>query len=106
MASVLFQNQNPDIPFRNEVAFEYNQKLFKVHVHKVVEGSETIYKLFFKNNIENTNKSIMKLLRNINPDGTVSWVCKADYFSVIDNDMAVIAGAAIEKVLTKSEKEA
>ncbi len=102
MASVLFQNQNSDIPFRNEVAFEYNEKMFKVHVHKVLEGNETIYKLFFKNNIENTNKSIMKLLRTVNPDGSTSWGCKADYFSVMNNDMAAIAGAAIDKVLAKS----
>lgn len=101
MSPALFENQNTDIPFRNEVGFEYKGKPFKVHVHQVKEGNEIIYKLFFKNNIDNTNKSIMKLVRSTQNDGKVEWGCKADYFSVMDNDMAAIAGAAIDKVLAK-----
>ncbi len=99
MAQQFFNNQNADIPFRNEVAFDYKGELYKVHVHKVLEGNDTFYKLFFKNNIHNTNKSIMKLQRTLLPDGKAEWQCKTDYFSVLDNDMAVVAGAAIDKVL-------
>lgn len=101
MTPTFFSNQSNDIPFRNEVGFEFKGKPFKVHVHEVTEGNDIVYKLFFKNNIENTNKSIMKLVRSSDPDGKTSWTCKADYFAVMDNEMAAIAGAAIEKVLDK-----
>lgn len=99
MTPRLFENPNVDIPLRKEVAFSYKSDYYKVHVHICVEGVGTIYKLYFKNNIEDTNKSMMKLVRNSNPDGTVEWVCKPDYFCVLDNEMAAIAGAAIDKVL-------
>ncbi len=99
MTPKFFENQFTDIPFRKEVGFNYKGELYKVHVHMNTEGTDTIYKLYFKNNIEDTNKSIMKLVKKVNTDGSAVWVCKPDYFSVMDNEMAAVAGAAIDKVL-------
>lgn len=99
MTPKLFENQHIDIPLRKEVAFTYKSEFYKVHVHISVEGMGTIYNLYFKNNIEDTNKSMMKLVRNENSNGTIEWMCKPDYFCVANNDMAAIAGAAIDKVL-------
>jgi hypothetical protein len=101
MAVNLFSNQVSEIPFTDEVGFEYKKELYKVHVNVLIEKEETIYKLYFKNNIQDTDKSIMKLFRNANADGTCTWICKVDYFSYMNNEIAAIAGASIDSVLQK-----
>jgi hypothetical protein len=99
MAASLFSDQVSEIPFPNEVAFEYKKEFYKVHVNVLIEKGETIYKLYFKNNIEDTDKSIMKLFRNANADGTCTWICKVDYFSCMNNEIAAVVGVAIDSVL-------
>src|SRR4051812_15723830 len=95
----LFSNQATEVPFSKEVAFKYKKELYKVHVNVLTEMEETVYKLYFKNNIENTDKSIMKLVRRNNPEGSNTWTCKTDYFSYINDEIAAIAGPAIDNVL-------
>lgn len=99
MAAGLFEIQSTDVPFRSEVSFTYKGEVHKVHIHKSLEGNETIYKLYFKNNFEDTNKSMMKLIKTTNANGTNEWACKKDYFCIMNEEMAVAAGAAIDKVL-------
>ncbi|MCW3105982.1 MAG: hypothetical protein JWQ09_488 [Segetibacter sp.] len=99
MSLNLFSNQVPEVPFNKEVAFEYKKELYKVHVNVLTEKDETVYKLYFKNNIEETDKSLMKLVRRNNAVGSYSWTCITDYFSYINNEIAAIAGVAIDGVL-------
>jgi hypothetical protein len=99
MNANLLSYQVPEIPFINEVAFEYKKELYKVHVNVLVEKDETFYKLYFKNNIGNTNKSLMQLSRKVNSEGVLVWTCKADYFSYVNNEIATIAGSAIDRIL-------
>jgi hypothetical protein len=102
MALNLLSNQISEVPFIHEVAFKYKKELYKVHVNALIEKDETIYKLYFKNNIEDTDKSIMKLFRKANGDGSFTWICKTDYFSLINNEIAAIAGVAIDSVLQEN----
>jgi hypothetical protein len=99
MALNLLINQNLEVPFLCEVSFEYKQELYKVHVNSIRENDGTIYKLYFKNAIENSDKSLKQLYKKENNDGSFSWQCKPDYFSYNSPEIASIAGAAIDKVL-------
>jgi hypothetical protein len=103
MALNLLNNQNLEVPFLREVAFEYKQELYKVHVNAISENDGTTYKLYFKNTIEDSDKSLMQLYRKKNNDGSFSWQCKPDYFSYNSPEIAAIAGAAIDKVLQENK---
>jgi hypothetical protein len=104
MALNLIDNEVPEVPFVNEVAFIYKKELYKVHVNVLVEKDETVYKLYFKNTIEHSDKSLMKLVRENNLEGSFNWACKTDYFSYLDNEIAAVAGAAIDIILQKEKK--
>jgi hypothetical protein len=104
MASNLIYDQVPEVPFNNEVAFSYKKELYKVHVNVLVEKDETVYKLYFKNSIEHSNKSLMKLVRENNLTGSFTWACKTDYFSYVNNEIAAVAGVAIDIILQKEKK--
>ena len=99
MALNLLTNQNLEVPFLGEVAFEYKQELYSVHVNLIAKNDGDIYKLYFKNTIEDSDKSLMQLYRQENNDGSFSWQCKPDYFSYNSPEIASVAGAAIDKVL-------
>ena len=88
-----------EVPFFAEVAFEYKQELYSGHVNSITNNGGTIYKLYFKNAIENSDKSLMQLYRQENNDGSFSWQCRPDYFSYNSPEIAGIAGAEIDKVL-------
>jgi len=92
-------NYNPEISLKKEITFEYKKELFKVHVSVFIEEQETFYKLYFKNNFKNTDKSLMKLFRKANGDGSFTWNCKEDYFSYNNDEIAAVAGSAIDKFL-------
>ena len=95
----LLANHTPEVAFSNEVAFEYKGGVYKVHVNVITEQQETVYKLYFKNNIEDTGKSLMKLVRVRSEEGSFIWSCKPDYFSYMSKEIASVAGVAIDKVL-------
>lgn len=103
MSLNLLSNQVPEVPFAREVAFAYENELYKVHVNVLTDENETIYKLYFKNNIKDTDKSLMKLIRKNTLEGSNSWTCKTDYFSYINNEIALIAGEAIDRVLQETK---
>jgi len=65
----------------------------------LVENNEEIYKLYFKNNIENSEKSLMRLCRKTDAKGGTMWSCEANYFCYINEAIAGVAGAAIDRVL-------
>jgi hypothetical protein len=92
---------SPETSLKGEIAFKYKKELYKVHVSVSMEEEKTFYKLYFKNNIETTDKSLMKLFRETNSDGSFTWKCKEDYFSYNNTDLAAIAGEAIDKFLFK-----
>jgi hypothetical protein len=99
MTPNLLSTYVPEVSFLNEVSFEYNHEMYKVHVSVRVENDEKIYKLYFKNNIEDSEKSLMQLLKKKDANGSFIWACKANYFSHINEAIAGVAGAAIDKVL-------
>jgi hypothetical protein len=99
MSTNLLSNYVPETSFLNEVSFEYNHEIYKVHVNVLVENEKKIYKLYFKNNIENSEKSLMRLCRKTDADGNVAWACTADYFSYPSEAIATVVGAAIDRVL-------
>ena len=104
MAIILIYNEVPEVPFNNEVAFSHKKEFYKVHVNVLVEKDETVYKLYFKNNIEHSDKSLMKLVRENDLKGSFTWACKTDYFSYVDNEIAAVAGGAIDIILQKEKK--
>jgi hypothetical protein len=95
----LLPNPNPEAPFSKELSFKYKNETYKVHVNLLLEDELTIYKLYFKNNIENSEKSPMKIFRKPNDVGQYIWTCKADYFSYLNEEIAGAAGEAIDRVL-------
>jgi hypothetical protein len=103
MALNFLNNQILEVPFLREVTFEYKQEIYKVHVNSISENDGTVYKLYFKNTIEKSDKSLMQLYRKENSDGSFSWQCKPDYFSYNSPEIASIAGAAIDKVLQEKK---
>jgi hypothetical protein len=98
----LLSNPNPENPLFKEVSFEYKNETYKVHVNVLVEDELTVYKLYFKNNIENSEKSLMKIFRKPDDGGKYIWACKADYFSYLNQEMALSAGQAIDRVLQET----
>lgn len=54
---------------------------FEKFVNVLLEEQETVYKLYFKNNIEKTDKSLMTLVRKLTADGAHVWACKKDFFA-------------------------
>lgn len=105
MALNLSSNYLQEVSFIHEVAFNYKTEFYKVHVNVLIEEQETIYKLYVKNNIENPDKSLMKIFKETNDDGSFTWKCKADYFSYLNNEIAATAGAAIDKVLQEKNNK-
>jgi hypothetical protein len=99
MTPSLLSTYYPEVSFLNEVSFEYNHEVYKVHVNVLVENEEKIYKLYFKNNIENSEKSLMQVFKTKDANGNFIWACKANYFSHINEAIASVAGAAIDRVL-------
>jgi hypothetical protein len=105
MSLNLLSNSNPEDPLFKEVSFEYKTEKYKVHVNLLVEDELNVYKLYFKNNIENSEKSLMKIFRKPNEDGGYTWTCKADYFSYMNEEIAVAAGQAIDRFLQEVNLE-
>jgi hypothetical protein len=50
---------------------------YKIHVNVLVENEEKIYKLYFKNNIENSEKSLMEVFKTKDANGNFIWARKA-----------------------------
>jgi hypothetical protein len=103
MTPNLLSTYIPEVSFLKELSFEYNHEIYKVHVNVLVENEEKIYKLYFKNNIENSEKSLMRLCKKPDANGSSLWQCKANYFSYINEAIADVAGAAIDKVLQEEQ---
>ncbi len=99
MALNLLHAQAPEVSFLHEVSFQYKNEVYKVHVTVLKEEQDTIYKLYFKNNIEDTDKSLMKIFKKADAGNEPKWICRPDYFCYKNDEIAEIAGGAIERVL-------
>lgn len=98
-------SQTIETPLAEKVSFKYKRKIYRVDVNVVTDNNTSVYKLYFRNKIENTGNNTLELLRKQSKDGLVKWECKSDDPSNNQyNEIASIAGAAIDKVLREKIK--
>ncbi|GEO09779.1 hypothetical protein [Segetibacter aerophilus] len=98
-ASNLSSGQVTETPIAEKVSFKYKRKLYKVDVNVVTGNEEPVYKVYFKNTAKDKGNNTMHLFRKENIDGSVKWECRTDSSTLQNNEIASIAGAAIEKAL-------